>query len=177
MQEWIIQGAIHFAVTMYHKSFTSAKKDTYFTHLHHHQILKKTFSHFFHFLHLPQMLSPLPCHDFQVPGNRFSSPFAITVEKLPYRLELCFLLRQREPWLSDTWSSANHRFYHVQWSEHVIPYQVTCLLEQRDVSKKKASHTQGSDRASYCYPLVQLAHTLANVCCVPYAIDVVIGGM
>jgi hypothetical protein len=138
---------------------------------------KKLSVTFFHFLQLPQMLSTHPCHDFQVMANRFSSPLAVIVGKLPYRLELCFLPRQIGPWPSDTRSTASHSFYHVQWSEHVIPYQVTCLLEQRDVSKKKASYTQGSDRASYCHASFQLAHIRANVCCVPNTIDVVIGEM
>lgn len=47
IQEWIIQGPVWFAGTVYHKLFKSAKKNTYLTHLHHHQILKKTFSHRF----------------------------------------------------------------------------------------------------------------------------------
>ena len=39
IQEWIVQGTVWFAATMYHKLFKSANKDTYFTHLRHHQIL------------------------------------------------------------------------------------------------------------------------------------------
>jgi hypothetical protein len=113
------------------------------------------------------MISPHPCHDFQVLRNCFSSPLAITVGKLPYSLELCFPCRQIGPWTSHTLPTVRHSFYHVQWSEHVIPYQVTCLLEQHDLSKKKASYTQGSDRASYCHPLFQLAHILENDCCGP----------
>ena len=132
----MIQHSVWFVITVYHKLLKSAVKETYFTHLCHHQILK-TFSH----------LSSLPPVDsdgfptslsWQVLGKCFSSPLAIAMGKLLYRLELCFSPRQIGPWSSHTWSTASHSFYHVQWSERVIPYQVTCLLEHCDVSKKKA---------------------------------------
>ena len=130
-----------------------------------------------HFLHLPQILSPHLCHDLQVLRKLFPLPLLITMGKLLYRLTLCFYPRQVRPSPFHTQSTASHSSHHFQY-EHVIHYKVvTCSLEEHDVKKKEASHIKGSDRESYCQPLFQLVHILANGCCILNTVDAIVGYM